>query len=105
MFRVHQVALLTSFLFAFAMAAVAQDCAVVPNPCAQTHPGPTRQKPYAESRPAARSIAPRQLPAVDEREAARSVEAARVVSESPVPSLVENAKAVAVIPGVKKGAF
>jgi lipid-binding SYLF domain-containing protein len=77
---------------------VQQQAQQAPQCCVQ------RQKPCAVSKPAG-CIAPRVLPAVDEREAARAAAAADVVSNMPFPSMIENANAVAVIPAVRKGAF
>jgi lipid-binding SYLF domain-containing protein len=121
MFRSNQVVtLLACVLFAFGSAASAQNCGCkqpqvvkkapdcgckqpqvvqkAPNQCVQ------RQKPYVESTPS-RCIAPRNLPDVYEQEAARAADAAEVLSRPPAQDLVRNAKAVAVIPGVKKAAF
>jgi lipid-binding SYLF domain-containing protein len=74
--------------------AKAQQCA----PCAQ------RQKPYVEA-PVPRTIAPRNLPLVYEKEAERANDAARVISDFPQQVFLEAVRAIAVIPSVKKGAF
>ncbi len=118
MFRLNQVVtLLASLLIAFG-SAQAQDDACKQNTqecgcnktvvvkkqqvCPQTQ---ARQKPYVESKPAARSIAPRDLPAVYAREAERAEDAARVVSTGTAQDMIKDARAVAVIPSMKKGAF
>jgi len=107
MFKPNQVAiLLAGLLLVFGSAAVAQDCGCTQTPvkkkqeqsCAQ------RQKPYVESNPA-RSIAPRDLPAVYPKEADRAADAANVVAEFTPESMLRDVKAIAVIPGVKKAAF
>jgi lipid-binding SYLF domain-containing protein len=49
-------------------------------------------------------IAPRDLPAVDESQAERAEKAAKVVANMP-KMFADHAKAIAVIPGVKKAAF
>jgi lipid-binding SYLF domain-containing protein len=107
--------LLASLLFAFGPAAQAQDGACQQTSqqcgCTQTQvvkkqqecPQP-RQKPYVESKPA-RSIAPRDLPAVYAQEADRAQDAAAVLSSETAQDMIKDAKAVAVIPSVKKGAF
>jgi len=64
-----------------------------------------REKPYIEAKPAARNILPRDLPVVYEKEAERAADAARVIAEFPQQQFLDDAKAIAVIPGVKKGAF
>jgi lipid-binding SYLF domain-containing protein len=107
MFKRNQVAiLLAGLLFGFGSAAVAQDCGCTQSqvkkkqeqPCAQ------RQKPYVESGPT-RSIAPRDLHAVYQKEAARAADAANVVEQFTPESMLRDVKAIAVIPGVKKAAF
>jgi lipid-binding SYLF domain-containing protein len=121
MYRLNQIAaLLAGSLLTFGPAAVAQDCnckhecpgckqAQCAQQQAQCHcaeqpqTSVQRQKPY-ESRPA-RNMAPRNLPTVDESEARLANDAAAVVSESPVQGWIRDARAVAVIPAVKKGAF
>jgi lipid-binding SYLF domain-containing protein len=60
---------------------------------------------YEEAQPAARCIAPRDLPDVYAREAERAADAADVLSTSTAQTMVRGARAVAVIPSVKKGAF
>src|SRR5882724_11410789 len=103
MFEKRQTAiLLVLILFAFISAAGAQssDCSQkstankAPRPCVQ------RQKPYEVSRPP-RTIAPRELPSVSQREAERAAQAAEVVSNVPIPKMIEEETAIAVIPGVK----
>src|SRR5215475_2309767 len=93
--------LLAGILFTFAPAVWGQDteCPKEPPPC------PAREKPYAEAKPPARTIAPRDLPTVYEQEAERAEEAARVVNSMPGSKMVENEVAIAVFPGVKKCAF
>jgi lipid-binding SYLF domain-containing protein len=120
MFRFNQVVtLLASLLIAFGSTAQAQDdaCKQKTQECGckqttvvvkkqQVCPQPqARQKPYVESKPAARSIAPRDLPVVYEQEALRAADAARVLSTSTAQDMIKDAKAVAVIPSMKKGAF
>lgn len=104
MFRLKQSAtLLAVLLLASGSAALAQ------NQCNQTsvdnkpQASVQRQKPYVPSTP--RSIAPRELPPVDQDEAARAANAAEIVSTMPGRTMVRDEKAIAVIPGVKKGAF
>jgi lipid-binding SYLF domain-containing protein len=107
MLRLNQVAtLLACLLFVFGSAAVAQDSG-----CAQTSKdkcgagsSTQREKPSAGYKPA-RSIAPRELPAVYAEEARRAADAAQVLSSKIAQNMVRNEKAIAVIPGVKKGAF
>lgn len=104
MFRLNLVALLAGSFVSFASAAVAQD-STCPQPAKKpTGPCTQRQNPYEESK-ARRSIAPRILPEVYEAEAARSVDAANVVKDAPGQDMIRDAKAIAVIPGMKKGAF
>jgi len=98
--------LLAGLLFVFGSAAFAQDCG-----CPQTQVKKKqeqscaqRQKPYAESNPT-RSIAPRDLPAVYQKEAYRAADAANVVAEFTPEFMLCDVKAIAVIPGVKKAAF
>ena len=62
-----------------------------------------RQKPYIAATPA--TIAPRDLPVVYEKEAERANDAARVISAFPNQGLLDGARAIAVIPSMKKGAF
>jgi len=64
-----------------------------------------RQKPRAEYEPRARSIAPRDLPAVYEPQARRARKAAEVIEEFTPKSWIRDAKAIAVFPNVTKAAF
>jgi lipid-binding SYLF domain-containing protein len=57
------------------------------------------------AKPAARNVAPGNLPLDYEKEAERAKDAARVISDFPQQQFPEDIKAIAVIPSVKKGAF
>ena len=112
-------ALLVGSLLAFGPAAVGQvcnckqDCSSCNHDCSSCNCKETtsgqpqtctqRQKPDEDK--AAQTIAPRNLPAVDEDEAKLANEAAEVVSAALSQDRLRNAKAVAVIPKVRKGAF
>jgi lipid-binding SYLF domain-containing protein len=71
----------------------------------QSAPTVQPQKPCVAAKPAARNIAPRNLPLVYEKEAERAKDAARVIGDFPPQQFLEDVKAIAVIPSVKKGAF
>jgi len=71
----------------------------------QSAPTVQREKPCVAAKPAARNIAPGNLPLVYEKEAERAKDAARVISDFPPQQFLEDVKAIAVIPSVKKGAF
>jgi lipid-binding SYLF domain-containing protein len=62
-----------------------------------------RQKPHAEYESV--EMVPRTLPAVYQEEFNRAVSAAEVISDFTPQGMIEDIKAVAVIPGVKKAAF
>jgi len=107
MFRLNQVAtLLACLLFAFGSAAVAQDSCGAQTSVDKNAAGCStqREKPSAGYKPA-RSIAPRELPVVYQEEARRAAQAAKVLSSKTARNMARNEKAIAVIPGVKKGAF
>src|SRR5215813_13077950 len=76
-----------------------------PTKADQSAPTVQRQKPYIAATPAPRTIAPRDLPVVYEKEAERANDAARVISAFPNQGLLDSARAIAVIPSMKKGAF
>jgi lipid-binding SYLF domain-containing protein len=121
--RNHLVPLVLGLLFVFATTVSAQDnqcgckmpapapsvstqgcgCAPVPAQKAEVPP-PQRQKPYAEAKPE-RSIAPRDLPVVYQGEMERAIDAANVLADFPNKGMLCDARAIAVIPGVKKAAF
>lgn len=130
MYRFNQIAaLLAGTLLAFGPAALGQDCnckqdSSCKQDCGCKHdcsckqncsckkeafgagqPQACTQQQKADDSQSEGAIAPRNLPAVDENEAALANEAARVVSEALSHDRLRNAKAVAVIPNVKKGAF
>src|SRR5262245_2495257 len=67
-----------------------QDCCVPPQGCCAAPTG---------------CIAPRDLPLVYESQARLAAEAAEVLADFPQQGWLENARAIAVIPRVKKGAF
>src|SRR6267142_6966466 len=107
MFRLNQVAtLLACLLFAFGSAAVAQDSCGAQTSVDENAAGCStqREKPSAGYKPG-RSIAPRELPVVYQEEARRAAQAAKVLSSKTARNMARNEKAIAVIPGVKKGAF
>jgi hypothetical protein len=83
----------------------AHDCACAPEKktqeCCAPQPPVQRQKPYEP----ARSIAPRDLPVVYEKEAQRAAEAAEVLEDFRPKGWLRDARAIAVIPSVKKAAF
>jgi len=92
------LALPVLLLITFTFLTFAQDCRQD-----QTHRQQTqRQKPAISTAP--RDIAPRNLPAVNSDEAKRARDAAKVIEEAP-HGMISDAKAIAVIPGVKKAAF
>jgi len=132
MFRSNQVAiLLAGFLFTSVTAALAQESASDPqqmasastteaqtcNTCQPQAPvakapvskapacGCQPQQKGCIAAPEASCIKPRNLPSVSWKEEARVEDAADVVSTTLAQDMIGNAKAVAVIPGVKKGAF
>jgi lipid-binding SYLF domain-containing protein len=114
MFRQFSLVILLLAVMVFVSTANAQNVCCPPQPQVQQCPAPQaktaeppaqRQKPYAELTPEARSIAPRDLTLVYQREADRAADAARVLERFPNQGMIEDAKAIAVIPGVKKGAF
>jgi lipid-binding SYLF domain-containing protein len=58
-----------------------------------------------EAKPAARCIAPRNLPLVYEKEAERAAAAAKIINEFPQQGFLDDAKAIAVFPNLRKVAF
>jgi lipid-binding SYLF domain-containing protein len=106
MFRRNCLLLLLIGLLVFAPTASAQECR---QPVVQERKKAEapiqREKPYAELEPTPRPIAPRDLPLVYQKEADRSADAAEVISRFPNKGLIDNAKAIAVFPGVKKAAL
>jgi lipid-binding SYLF domain-containing protein len=121
MYRLNLIAvLLAGSLLAFGPAAVGQDCNCKQDckscnhDCSscnckkkainaeQSQASTQRQKPYGDS---PRAMAPGDLPRVVEDEAALAKEAAEVVSAGLSQDRLRSAKAVAVIPKVRKGAF
>ena len=102
MFRLNQSAtLLAVLLLASASAAVAQSPQCNRGAAGNKPPvSAQRQKPYEP-----RSIAPRELPPVDQDQATRAANAAKIVSTMPGRKMVRDEKAIAVIPGVKKAVF
>ena len=97
--------LMIGLLSVIGLSASDKDCACAPTKktqeCCAPQPPVQRQKPYEP----ARSIAPRDLPVVYEKEAQRAAEAAEVLEDFPQKSWLRDATAIAVIPSVKKAAF
>src|SRR5262249_56492 len=90
-----------------------QDCACAPKkkaPDCTCAPQKTQdccvpQKPQGCCASPTGCIAPRDLPLVYESQARLAAEAAEVLADFPHQGWLENARAIAVIPSVKKGAF
>src|SRR5262245_54145032 len=101
MFRGKHLITLLVGMFVFASTASAQgsgcpqlSCPAVKKQTPKCEPAPAqRQKPYAGMKPA-RVTAP--------KEAERAADAARVIDDFPNKGTIRDAKAIAVIPGVKK---
>lgn len=100
--------LLLGLVSAFGSSALAQGCGCAPNKKIEkkTEQVPVvRQKPSYEVATPVRDIAPRDLPVVYASQARHASEAAKVLEEFSPERLIRDAKAIAVIPSVKKVAF